>query len=120
MANRIRRRFGGWVAVALVACGGNTSRSSRAHLGTGPAHQSASPDWCSAEHECTRAALLGEITVRVQEYLGTSCYPVSADQWQCECGVGGEQISFAVENEDSWSTCTEASARCVQSFASSG
>jgi hypothetical protein len=84
-------------------------------------YQSASSDWCNSEYECSRALLLGEITVRVSDYMSTSCYPLSDGQWQCECRVSGEQISsFVVESEESWATCTLASTRCADMLASEG
>lgn len=83
-----------------------------------PTFQSASPDWCDAQHDCTRTASIDGTEVQAHEWLYTSCYLEAESQWTCDCGVGAQSMSFDLSNPDAWTTCQQASADCVDAFAS--
>jgi hypothetical protein len=81
-------------------------------------YQSASPEWCDAQLDCTRTASVDDMEIQVHEYMYTSCGLESEEVWSCECGVGTESTSFELSSSDAWSTCEEASATCIETFAS--
>ena len=82
-----------------------------------PSYQSASQDWCDAQHDCTGAATIDGIEVQVHEWLYTSCYTEVEGEWTCECGLGAESTSFELSSDDAWTTCQDASATCVETLA---
>lgn len=83
-----------------------------------PTYQSASPEWCDAQHECTRTGTIGVTEVEAHEWLYTSCFSEVEGQWTCDCGVGAQSMNFELSSPDAWSTCQDASASCVEAFAS--
>ena len=84
-----------------------------------PTYQSASPDWCDAELDCTRAARIGETEVNAHEWMYTNCEGLGDGEWRCDCSVGPDSSSFSLTSDDPWQACQVAASACLETVGDS-
>jgi len=81
-----------------------------------PTFQSAAPDWCDMEHDCTSTANIGGTQVEVHEWMYTNCQPLTDSQWNCNCGLGNQPATVQVTSPDAWNACQLGATACLDTL----